>query len=171
MFGKKDPVWQADLARVNQKWAILREQSLWAICVYRFGQRVDKRQNGIAKTMYLIAYKIAQLVVETITGVRIPKNCMIGKGLRIWHFGGIFINPNTVIGEYCTMRQGVTMGNVHNGEEAPTIGDNVEIGAYAQILGDIHIGNNCRIGALTLVIDDMPDNSTAVGQKARIIQR
>jgi serine O-acetyltransferase len=171
MFGSRDEAWLADRARVKERRAFFREQSLWVIWTYRFGQRVQARKKGIRKFLQNVWYKMLAQIVETLTGIRMPQSCKIGKGLRIWHFGGIFINANAVIGENCTLRQGVTIGNRHNGDEAPTIGDNVEIGAYAQILGDVRIGNNCKIGALTLVIEDMPDDATAVGQKARIILR
>jgi serine O-acetyltransferase len=89
--------------------------------------------------------------------------------LRIWHFGNIFIHPASVIGSDCTLRQGVTIGNRHDGGDAPVIGNNVAFGAYAQILGSVRIGNNCKIGAMSLVICDVPDNATAVGVPARII--
>jgi len=171
MFGTEDPFWQADRARVADKKWMLREPGLWAIWIYRFGQRADRRSDGVLKSALLFIYNVLAPIIHVVTGVRIPKGCRIGRGLRIWHFGGIFINENAVIGENCTLRQGVTIGNRQNGDESPIIGDNVEVGVYAQILGSVRIGNNCRIGALTVVIDDMPDNSTAVGQKARIVQK
>ena len=107
--------------------------------------------------------------METIAGISLPKTCVIGKGLRIWHFGGVFINGHVIIGENCTLRQGVTIGNRHDDGAAPVLGDSVELGAYAQILGNIRIGNRCKIGALTLVVQDMSDGSIAVGQPPRII--
>ena len=100
--------------------------------------------------------------------ISLPESATIGKGLRIWHFGGIFINGSAVIGNNCTLRQGVTIGNRHKGGPSPVLGDNVELGAYAQILGDVRIGNNCRIGAMSVVLTDVPDGA-AVGQPARII--
>ncbi|WP_370676034.1 serine O-acetyltransferase [Pleomorphomonas sp. PLEO] len=169
MFGSMDEDWLADKARVPGRWAFFREQSLWAIWVYRFGQRVRKRRSGVVKRIKYIIYKILSTMVETSTGIRLPIECKIGKGLRIWHFGGIFVNINAVLGENCTLRQGVTIGNRYNDQVAPVIGDNVEIGAYAQVLGGITIGDNCKIGALTVVLDSMPEGSTAIGQRARII--
>jgi serine O-acetyltransferase len=166
----RDPAWQADIARVEGTTSVWREQSLWAIWVYRFGQRVDRRPDGFGKRLLRRVYSLLFFAVETATGICIPKECTIGKGLRIWHFGGIFINGRTVIGDNCTLRHGVTIGNRYNDLSAPVIGNNVEIGAGAQILGTIRIGDHCRIGALTAVLDDMPDGSTAVGQAARIIR-
>lgn len=169
MFGGIDPAWQADLARVAQPRALLKEQSLWAIWVYRFGRRTDRRRSGIGKSVCLSAYWFLFRIAETLTGISLPKSCVIGKGLRIWHFGGIFINGAAVIGENCTLRQGVTIGNRHEGGASPVLGDDVELGAYAQILGGIRIGNRCKIGAMAVVLTDVPDGATAVGQPARIL--
>ena len=92
-----------------------------------------------------------------------------GPGFRIHHFGNIFINPSVRIGANCTLRQGVTIGNRIEDGPVPTIGDNVDFGAYAQALGGVHIGNNCRIGAMSVVLCDVPDGCTAVGNPVRII--
>ena len=167
----RDPDWQADLARVGAPRALLKEQSLWAIWVYRFGRRLERRPPGFARTLLLPVYWFLFRSVETLTGISLPKSCVIGGGLRIWHFGGIFINGDAVIGENCTLRHGVTIGNRHEGGPSPVLGDDVELGAYVQILGGVTIGNHCRIGAMALVLTDMPPNSTAVGQPARIILR
>jgi serine O-acetyltransferase len=169
MFGLRDPDWRADLARVGQPRAFLKEQSLWPIWVYRFGRRIERRHAGLTKKVLLFAYWSLFRFVETWTGISLPKSCSIGKGLRIWHFGCIFVNGAAVIGENCTLRQGVTIGNRHEGGPSPVIGDNVEFGAYAQILGGIRVGNNCQIGAMAVVLMDIPDGATAVGQPARII--
>jgi serine O-acetyltransferase len=171
MFGARDPAWQADVARVGVPRALLKEQSLWAIWVYRFGRRVDRRPAGIRRDVLLRVYWLLFRIVETLTGISLPKSCDIGKGLRIWHFGGVFINGEAVLGENCTLRHGVTIGNREEGGRSPIIGDNVELGAYAQILGDIHIGDDCKVGAMALVLSDIPPGSTAVGQPARIVTR
>jgi serine O-acetyltransferase len=94
---------------------------------------------------------------------------VIGGGLRIWHFGGIFVHPEAQIGRNCTLRQGVTIGNRVADGAVPVIGDDVEFGAYAQVLGAVRIGNGCRIGALSVVLCDVPDGATAVGVPARIV--
>jgi len=171
VFGARDPAWQADVARVGTPRAFLKEQSLWAIWVYRFGRRVDRRPVGFRRDILLRVYWLLFRIVETLTGISLPKSCAIGKGLRIWHFGGVFINGEAILGENCTLRHGVTIGNREEGAGSPIIGDNVELGAYAQILGDIRIGNDCKIGAMALVLTDIPPGSTAVGQPARIVTR
>lgn len=170
MLGRCDPAWQADIGRVAGRRRFLKEQSLWAIWIYRFGRRVDRHPDGLGKKVLLGIYWLLFHIITTLTGISLPKSCEIGKGLRIWHFGGVFIHPRTTIGDNCTLRQGVTLGNRYNDEGAPTLGDSVELGAYAQVLGGVRIGNGCKIGAMTVVVMDMPDGSTAVGPQARIIQ-
>ena len=68
------------------------------------------------------------------------------------------------------MRQGVTIGNRRLNGPVPKIGDNVEFGAYAQVLGGVRIGNNCKIGAMSVVLIDVPDGATAVGIPAKIVK-
>lgn len=165
----KDCSWQQDLNRYPNSRPFLKEQSIWAIWVYRLGRRIDRMSEGLTRKVLIVLYWQLFRLVETITGISIPKSAIIGGGLRIWHFGGIFINPDVVIGNDCTLRQGVTIGNRTEGGPVPILGNNVDIGAYAQILGGIRVGNNCKIGAMSVLLQDMPDNSTAVGNPARII--
>ena len=165
----KDCFWQQDLNRYPKSRPFLKEQSIWAIWVYRLGRRIDMMSEGLTRKLLIVLYWQLFRLVETITGISIPKSAIIGGGLRIWHFGGIFINPDVIIGNDCTLRQGVTIGNRTEGGPVPILGNNVDIGAYAQILGGVRVGNNCKIGAMSVLLQDMPDNSTAVGNPARII--
>lgn len=75
------------------------------------------------------------------------------------------------MGSNCTLRQGITIGNRHEGGAVPVIGDNVDFGAYAQVLGKVRIGNDCKIGAMSVVLCNVPDGATAIGVPARIIYR
>ena len=163
--------WAADLRRYGLRRPFLKEQSIWAIWVYRVGRRIDRRPDGIAKQLLTVLYWPFFRLVETATGISLPKSAAIGPGLRIWHFGGVFIHPGVVIGANCTLRQGVTIGNRIENGPVPVIGDDVEFGAYAQVLGGVRIGDGCRIGAMSVVLTDVPDGATAVGAPARIIPR
>ena len=163
-----DPAWQADLARYPRR-AWLKEQSVPAIAVYRFGRRLDGRPDGLAKRLLTPAYWILFRAVETLTGISLPKAARIGPGLKIWHFGNIFIHPDVEIGANCTLRQGITIGNRRDGGPVPRLGDDVEVGAYAQILGGIVIGDGARIGAMAVVLADVPTGAAAVGNPARVI--
>jgi serine O-acetyltransferase len=161
--------WKADVARVGERRAFFREQSLWAIRIYRFGRSIDKRRQGPVKAILVRIYWVLFRLIETITGISLPKEAIFGPGIRIWHFGGIFVHPDTRVGKGCTLRQGVTLGNRYAAGPCPTLGDNVELGAYAQVLGGVTIGDNCRIGAMAVVLQDVPSGASAVGNPARLI--
>lgn len=160
--------WRQDRARYPAH-AFLREQSLWAIAVYRFGRWSDERTGGIVHWIFNRIYWMAFRWVETATGISFTKLAQIGPGLRIHHFGNIFLHSDVRIGARCTLRQGVTIGNREEGGPVPAVGDDVEFGAYAQVLGGIRIGDGARIGAMSVVLQDVPAGATAVGIPARII--
>ena len=152
-------------------WRILAEtQGVWAISSYRFGQWATQESppslRVLAKAAYLATFKL----VEIFAGVSLPAHARIGKGLYIGHFGNIVVHPDTVMGERCSVSQGVTIG-VLGGERpgVPRIGNDVYIGAGAKILGPVTIGDGAIIGANAVVLDDVPAGATAVGVPARII--
>jgi serine O-acetyltransferase len=163
-----DADFEADLSRYPPR-PFLKEQSIWAICIYRYGRRVLNRRGGILRTIQLKFYWLLFRMVETVTGISLPLEARIGPGLRIYHFGNIFIHSQTVLGRNCTLRQGVTIGNRVPDGPAPVIEDDVDFGAYAQVLGDVRIGSGAKIGAMTLVLCDVPAGATAVGIPARIV--
>jgi serine O-acetyltransferase len=158
----------ADLRRYGGSRAWLREQSLWALAVHRYGRwadRVPGASGWLARRLYWLAFR----TVETVTGISLPKSATVGPGCRIWHFGGIVVHEDACIGANCTLRHGVTIGNRTDDGPVPVIEDDVEIGAYAQILGGVRIGRGARIGAMSVVLGDVPDGATAVGNPARIV--
>jgi serine O-acetyltransferase len=165
----RDPDFDADLARYPRR-PFLKEQSIWAICVYRFGRRVFNRKPGLIRNIELKFYWMIFRLVETLTGISLPLEAQIGPGLRIYHFGNIFVHSGTIIGRNCTLRQGVTIGNRLEDGPAPVIEDDVEFGAYAQALGDIRISSGAKIGAMSVVLCDVPAGATAVGIPARVIK-
>jgi serine O-acetyltransferase len=109
--------------------------------------------------------------VTLLTGIHLPRGAKIGGGLRIWHFGCIVLNPDTIIGKNCTLRHGVTIGNRNSEHDVPVIGDNVDIGVGAVIIGSVVIGNNVSIGSNAVVLCDVPDDHIAVGVPARVIPK
>lgn len=167
---KRDPDFEADLARYPPR-PFLREQSIWAIYVYRFGRRAFNRKPGLIRTIQLRIYWLVFRLVETLTGVSLPLEAQIGPGLRIYHFGNIFVHPDSVIGRNCTLRHGVTIGNRWEGGAVPVIGDDVEFGAYAQVFGAVHVGDGAKVGAMSLVLYDVPAGATAFGNPAKMIRR
>ena len=89
------------------------------------------------------------------------------------HAMGVVIGETTVIGDDCTLYQGVTLGGTGNetGKRHPTLGDNVTVGSGAKVLGNIHIGDNVRIGGNSVVVKDVPPDSTVVGVPGRVVRR
>jgi serine O-acetyltransferase len=162
--------WKQDLARYPRR-PFLKEQSIWAIAVYRFGRWNDSRQAGMTKWLLGRLYWFLFRIVETLTGISFNKHVVIGPGLRIHHFGNIFIHEDVRIGRNCTLRHGVTIGNRAEGGGVPVLEDDVEVGAYAQVLGHVRIGCGAKIGAMSVVLQDVPAGATAVGIPARIIDR
>jgi serine acetyltransferase len=159
---------EADRRRYGPR-PFLKEQSWWAVRVYRFGRRVDRQRPGPVRWLCERWYWLAFRVIETVTGISIPKSVEVGPGLHIWHFGNIFVHANAKIGANCTLRQGVTIGSRVDGGRVPVLEDDVDLGAYAQVLGDVRVGRGAKIGAMSVVLCDVPAGATAVGVPARII--
>lgn len=147
------------------------EPSLWSVAMYRSGQWCRRRRFGwvarLLAAMHLPMYSIVMLV----TGIQLPRGARIGEGLLIWHFGCLFIHSDAAIGRRCTLRHGVTIGTRRGDHDVPVLGDDVEVGAGAKILGSIRIGSRVTIGANAVVLDDVPDDHVAVGIPARIFPR
>jgi serine O-acetyltransferase len=137
--------------------------------VYRFGRwRYTIASPLIRKPLSLI-YKFFYIFVQIITGIELPCEVVVGPGFVIDHFGGIVISGYACFGSNCRIRTGVVVGLSHVEDPcAPQIGDNVDIGAGAKVLGNIIIGNNVTIGANAVVICNVPDNHIAVGVPAVI---
>jgi serine O-acetyltransferase len=140
--------------------------------VYRYGRwRYTIRPRWL-RVPFSLLYKILKPICEILTGIELPCETVVGRRFRIDHFGGIIISGDAVFGDDCVIRNGVTVGLRHTGiRGAPIIGNRVDIGAGAKILGPIHVGNDVAIGANAVVLKDVPANSIAVGVPARILPR
>ncbi|MBI3326276.1 MAG: serine O-acetyltransferase [Nitrospinae bacterium] len=108
-----------------------------------------------------------------LTGIEIHPGARIGPGLFIDHGMGVVIGETTEIGANCTLYQGVTLGGTSLKKEKrhPSLGDNVVVGAGAKILGAMTIGDHSKIGAGSVVVTEVPPNSTVVGIPGRVVQR
>lgn len=160
---------RADLKAYNGNWGA---QGFWVMLVYRFGRwRYQVRPTLLRKPISLI-YKILYKWIQIITCIELPCEVEIGKNFVIDHFGGIIISGYAKFGDNCRIRSGVVVGVKKTGEKsAPVIGNDVDIGAGAVVLGKIIIGNNVLIGANAVVITNVPDNAIAVGVPAIIKSR
>lgn len=124
------------------------------------------------KKHYFLARWVSQRGVRK-TGIEIHPGAQIGKGFFIDHGNGVIIGETTIVGDNVTLYQGVTLGGTgkEQGKRHPTIGDNVMISAGAKVLGSFKIGNNSKIGAGSVVLDEVPPNSTVVGVPGRVVKR
>lgn len=114
-----------------------------------------------------------QFFVDWLLGVELPSRLRAGEGLRLYHGHALVVHEETVLGRNVTLRHGTTIGTKENGgpnDGAPRIGDNVEIGANATILGPITIGNDAIIGAGAVVTKDVPPYAVVAGNPARLIR-
>lgn len=124
------------------------------------------------KGHYFWARLISQRGVRK-TGIEIHPGAQIGKGFFIDHGNGVIIGETTIIGDNVTLYQGVTLGGTgkEHGKRHPTIGNNVMISAGAKVLGSFTIGDNSKIGAGSVVLSEVPPNSTVVGVPGRVVKR
>ena len=108
-----------------------------------------------------------------ITGIEIHPGATIGKGVFIDHGSGVVIGETTEIGDGCTIYQGATLGGTgkEKGKRHPTLGKNVLVGTGAKILGPFKVGDNSKIAANAVVLEEIPPNSTAVGVPARVVKQ
>lgn len=134
--------------------------------------RAYRRANWFYRhNMKFIARAISQHSRHK-TGIEIHPGATIGKGLFIDHGMGVVIGETAEIGDYCTLYQGVTLGGTgkDHGKRHPTLGNNVLVGAGAKVLGPFKVGDNARIAAGAVVLEEVPENATAVGVPARVVR-
>ncbi len=122
--------------------------------------------------MHFIARYISQRSVKK-TNIEIHPGAKIGKRFFIDHGTGVVIGETAEIGDDVTIYQGVTLGGTGKdvGKRHPTVGSGVMIGAGAKVLGPFKIGNNTNIAAGSVVLNEIPENCTAVGTPARVVKR
>ena len=147
-------------------------QGFWVMVVYRFGRwRYGVRPLLLRKSCSAL-YRVMFKCVQILTGIELPCEVELGRNFMIDHFGGIVISGYARFGDNCRIRNGVVVGLARTDDPcAPHIGDNVDIGTGAKVLGRIRIGNNVLIGANAVVTRDVPDDSIAVGVPALIKPR
>jgi len=147
-------------------------QGVWAMAVYRFGRWRYRVRPALLRKPLSLVYKFLKIGVQITTGIDLPCETQVGRRLVIEHFGAIVISGDSVIGDDVTLRHGVTLGLRRTGVPgAPVIGNGVDIGAGAKILGPVRIGDVAVIGANAVVLCDVPAGALAVGIPARIKYR
>lgn len=155
-----------DPAARNDVEVLLLYSGVHAILAYRVAHKLYLGKK------YFSARAVSQLA-KFVTGIEIHPGAKIGKGLVIDHGTGVVIGETAEIGDNCTLYQGVTLGGTgkDTGKRHPTLGNNVMIGAGAKVLGPFRIGDNAKIAAGAVVLEEIPANATAVGIPARVVRR
>ena len=160
---------RADLKAHGGQWGA---QGFWALVVYRFGRWRYGVRPRLLRKFFSAIYKVSFKLVQILTGIELPCEAQIGRNFVIDHFGGIIISGYARFGDNCRIRSGVCVGLSRIEDPcAPVIGNNVDIGIGAKLLGRITIGDNVLIGANAVVTRSVPANSIAVGIPAVIKPR
>lgn len=153
----------------NSQWS---RHGFWILLIYRFGRWRYGIRMRLLRLPFSFLYKFIKFFSEMLLGAELPCEAVIGRRFVIEHIGGIVVSGDAIFGDDCVMRNGVTVGLRNRGVRgSPRIGNRVDIGAGAKLLGPINIGDDVAIGANAVVITDVPANSIAVGIPARIIPR
>ncbi|HHX13803.1 MAG TPA: serine O-acetyltransferase [Clostridiales bacterium] len=155
-----------DPAARNSFEVLLCYPGVWALIFHRVSHGLHK--HGLK----LLARLLSQLA-RFFTGIEIHPGATIGRRCFIDHGMAVVIGETTEIGDDVTIYQAVTLGGTGKdvGKRHPTIGNNVVISTGAKVLGPFRVGNNCKIGAGSVVLEEIPDNSTVVGIPGKIVRR
>ncbi|MEH2620604.1 serine O-acetyltransferase [Bradyrhizobium sp. AZCC 1620] len=147
-------------------------QGFWVMVIYRFGRWRYGVRPALLRKLCSFIYKVLYKIIQIVTGIELPCEATVGRNFVIDHFGGIIVSGYARFGDNCRIRNGVVVG-LRRVEEpvAPIIGNNVDIGAGAKVLGPIRVGDNSIIGANAVVIEDVPENSIAIGVPAIVKPR
>ncbi|HEU5457457.1 MAG TPA: serine O-acetyltransferase [Terracidiphilus sp.] len=139
---------------------------LWAVWSHRVS-------HGLWRMELRLPARILSQIARFFTGVDIHPGALLGRRLFIDHAAGVVIGETAIVGSDVTIYQGVTLGGTgkEHGKRHPTICDHVFIGNNANVLGNITVGENSRVGAGSVVLNDVPPNSTVVGVPAHIVYR
>jgi serine O-acetyltransferase len=161
-----DSVLERDPAARSRLEVLLCYPGIWAVWFHRVSHALWRSK------LYLPARLLSQ-IARFFTGVDIHPGALLGRRLFIDHAMGVVIGETAIVGSDVTLYQGVTLGGTgkQHGKRHPTVCDRVFIGNNANILGNITVGENSRVGAGSVVLSDVPPNSTVVGVPAHIIYR
>ncbi|BAQ60012.1 serine acetyltransferase [Geminocystis sp. NIES-3708] len=159
-------IFERDPAARNWLEVILCYPGLQALVLHRFSHKLYNL--GLPLIPRLMSH-----IGRFFTGIEIHPGATIGKGVFIDHGMGVVIGETAIIGDYCLIYQGVTLGGTgkQSGKRHPSLGENVVVGAGAKVLGNIFIGHDVRIGAGSVVLKDVPADCTVVGIPGRVVYR
>lgn len=159
-------IYEKDPAAENLLEVLFCYPGLHALIMHRIAHKLDYWKIPLIP-------RIISNISRFFTGIEIHPKARIGRRFFIDHGMGVVIGATTIIGDDVLLYQGVTLGGTGNehGKRHPTLGDNIVVGSGAKVLGNIEIGSNSRIGAGSVVVDSVPENSTVVGIPGRIVRQ
>jgi serine O-acetyltransferase len=147
----------------------LRSPGFWALAVCRFGNARMSVKSKVLRAPLTIAYRAAHQAVLALWAIELPYNARIGRRLRVLHHGGVWLGAWSV-GDDVTIQNTTTIGLKRKGaDRSPMIGNRVEIGPGACIVGDIKVGDDAFIGPNTVVTEDVPPGATVLGNPGRLV--
>jgi serine O-acetyltransferase len=153
----------------------LVEPGFWAVAVHRFGARLDHLAPPLLRAPAEVTHKVLSTAIDWVWGIRLPRTTRLGRRVRIWHNGSIFLNARS-IGNDVQIRHDTTLGSVRlndsdNPHLLPVIEDGAEIGSGVCILGNVTLGRGVVVGANSVVLQSVPPGATVFGVPARIMPR
>ncbi|GBR76431.1 serine O-acetyltransferase [Candidatus Termititenax persephonae] len=145
-------------------WEVWLYHGLWVVWIHKF-------LHVLYVCRVPIIPRLISQLTRFLTGIEIHPGAKIGRGVFIDHGSGVVIGETAEVGDNCLIYHGVTLGGTSTKrvKRHPTVGANTIIGCGAKIIGKVRIGSNCKIGANTTILKDVPDNSTVVGMPGRVI--
>jgi serine O-acetyltransferase len=161
-----------DFETYGRRWV---EPGLWAVTVHRLGARVDRAPTPLLRRPLELAHKVLFTTVDWIWGIHLPRTTRLGRRVRIWHNGSIFLNARS-IGNDVQIRHDTTLGSVRmkdsaRPEQLPIIEDGADIGSGACILGGVSLGRGAVVGANAVVLQSVPAGATVFGVPAKIMPK
>lgn len=146
----------------------LLNPGFWAVALHRFGNWRMGVRPRLLRGVFTVVYRTLYTCLRLGVGIELPYVVVLGRRLRIWHHGGIFIGARS-IGDDVHIRHNTTMGVLHRGEGdyKPVIGNRVDVGPGVAILGGVEVGDDVVIGANSVVVKSVPAHTTVFGVPAR----
>jgi serine acetyltransferase len=169
------------VARALRQWmfqdwsANVEGKSRFILAWFRLAQVCRKGTSPFPRPLERLIDRTYRWFTCWFMATEIHPDVEVGSGVRIFHCHSIVLNPASRLGVGCTLRAGVCLGTVTNqrGEEgpAPCCGDGVDLGVGVLVIGPVTLGSGARVGAGAVVVSDVPDGATAVGNPARVLER
>lgn len=161
-------LWSEDFATHDRDWTA---PGFWAIAVHRFGNWRMRFRARLLRTPLTVVYRVLALAIGLFAGITLPYTVRLGRRVRIWHHGGMVLHARA-IGDDVHLRHNTTFGVARRGEnlDIPAIGNRVDIGCGACVLGDVHVGDDSLIGANAVVTRDVPPWSVVVGVPGYVVK-